>query len=147
MSFHDILLGVTVCLLSSFSCCSVGSRRAGIGYILVITLSPPPCKKPFIKGSINYVALLGGCKYLQRSAHFFEYVGGPYTPNGPAVHSTAWPSRICVRSFKNCLLRTSLRSQVVKNLPFNAGDMGLIPGRGTKVPTCRGANKPECYNS
>ena len=23
---------------------------------------------------------------------------------------------------------------VVKNLPYNAGDMGLIPGLGTKIP-------------
>ena len=23
---------------------------------------------------------------------------------------------------------------VIKNLPSNAGDMGLIPGRGTKIP-------------
>ena len=31
---------------------------------------------------------------------------------------------------------------VVKNLPANAGDMGSIPGPGTKIPTCHGATKP-----
>ena len=32
---------------------------------------------------------------------------------------------------------------VVKNLPANAGDMGSIPGRGTKSPqvTCHGQKK------
>ena len=31
---------------------------------------------------------------------------------------------------------------MVKNLPSNAGDVGLIPSGGTKDPTCQGANKP-----
>ena len=31
---------------------------------------------------------------------------------------------------------------VVKNLPCNAGDTGLIPGQGTNTPTCHGAAKP-----
>ena len=29
-------------------------------------------------------------------------------------------------------------SPVVKNLPANAGDMGLIPGPGNKIPHVRG---------
>ena len=28
------------------------------------------------------------------------------------------------------------RDFVVTNLPSTAGGMGLIPGRGTKIPTC-----------
>ena len=35
---------------------------------------------------------------------------------------------------------------VVKNPPSNAGDVGSIPGRGTKIPTCLGATKPEHLN-
>ena len=31
-------------------------------------------------------------------------------------------------------LRDFLGGQVVKNLPSNAGDMGLIPDWGTKIP-------------
>ena len=34
----------------------------------------------------------------------------------------------------------------VKNPPSNAGDTGSIPGRGTKIPTCRGATKPARRN-
>ena len=30
---------------------------------------------------------------------------------------------------------------MVKNLPYNARDMGLIPGQGTKIPTCCGATR------
>ena len=40
---------------------------------------------------------------------------------------------------------------MVKNLPFNAGDMGLIPGQGTKIPHTAGrlsphteTTEPEC---
>ena len=40
---------------------------------------------------------------------------------------------------------------VVKNLPSNAGDKGLIPGRGTKIPhalgqltLCAETNDPMC---
>ena len=36
---------------------------------------------------------------------------------------------------------------VVKTLPCNAGDVDLIPGRGTKVSHARhGATKPMCHN-
>ena len=31
---------------------------------------------------------------------------------------------------------------VVKTPPSNAGDVGSIPGQGTKTPTCRGATQP-----
>ena len=31
---------------------------------------------------------------------------------------------------------------VVKNLPSNAGDVGLIPGRGTKIPQAVGQLSP-----
>ena len=31
---------------------------------------------------------------------------------------------------------------VVKNLPSNAGDVGLIPGRGTKIPRAAGQLSP-----
>ena len=36
---------------------------------------------------------------------------------------------------------------VVKNLPANAGDMGLIPALGTKIPhaACKAA-KPTCHS-
>ena len=34
---------------------------------------------------------------------------------------------------------------MVKNPPYNAGDAGLIPRRGTNT-TCRGATKPACHN-
>ena len=40
-----------------------------------------------------------------------------------------------------------------KNLPSNAGDMGLIPGRGTKIPHATGqlslratTTEPMCHN-
>ena len=36
---------------------------------------------------------------------------------------------------------------VVKNLPCNTVDMGLIPSRGTKIPpTCLGTTKPVHHN-
>ena len=43
---------------------------------------------------------------------------------------------------------------VVKNLPSNAGDVGLIPGWGTKIPRASGLQsprastreKPTCHN-
>ena len=34
---------------------------------------------------------------------------------------------------------------VVKNLPCNAGDLGLNPGQGTKIPHARG-KQPTCCN-
>lgn len=36
------------------------------------------------------------------------------------------------------------RGPMVKNSPSNAGDVGSIPGCGTKTPTCNGATKPTC---
>jgi len=35
---------------------------------------------------------------------------------------------------------------VVKNPPANAGNMGSIPGSGTKIPHALGATKPIQYN-
>ena len=35
---------------------------------------------------------------------------------------------------------------VVENLPSNAGDAGLIPGRGTKISHAGWATKLACYN-
>ena len=35
---------------------------------------------------------------------------------------------------------------MVENPPFNAGDVGSIPGRGTKIPTCLRVTKPACHN-
>ena len=35
---------------------------------------------------------------------------------------------------------------MVENPPFNAGDVGSIPGRGTKIPTCLRVTKPVCHN-
>ena len=32
--------------------------------------------------------------------------------------------------------------RVVKNPPYNAGDMGLIPGQGTKIPHAAGQLSP-----
>ena len=31
---------------------------------------------------------------------------------------------------------------MVKNLPYNAGDMGSIPGQGTKIPHAAGQLSP-----
>ena len=31
---------------------------------------------------------------------------------------------------------------MVKNLPYNAGDSGLIPGQGTKIPHAAGQLSP-----
>ena len=36
---------------------------------------------------------------------------------------------------KNLQPRDVPHGPVLKNLPCNAGDMGLIPGQGTKIPT------------
>ena len=36
---------------------------------------------------------------------------------------------------------------MVENTSSNAGDVGSIPGQGTKDPTCHGAIKPMCHNS
>ena len=43
------------------------------------------------------------------------------------------------------------RGRVVKNPPSNAGDVGLIPGEGTKIPHTAGqlsprALEPACHN-
>ena len=35
---------------------------------------------------------------------------------------------------------------VVKNPSCNAGDMGLIPGQGTKIPHAEEQLKPVCHN-
>ena len=35
---------------------------------------------------------------------------------------------------------------VVKNPPSNAGDSGLIPGWGTKIPHTMETTKPACCN-
>ena len=35
---------------------------------------------------------------------------------------------------------------VVKNLPCNAGDVGSIPGQGTKIPHVTEQLKPMCHN-
>ena len=52
------------------------------------------------------------------------------------------------------LEKTDGTSLVVKNLPFNAGDAGLIPGQGTEIPHTTGQlsphastrEKPTCHN-
>ena len=48
-------------------------------------------------------------------------------------------------------IRDSAGGPVVKNLPSNAGDVGSIPGQGTKVPhvagqprPCAAATEPAC---
>lgn len=47
---------------------------------------------------------------------------------------------------------TSGGPAVVKNLPFNTGDLGLTPGQGTKIPHVLGqlslstTTKPEYHN-
>ena len=48
-------------------------------------------------------------------------------------------------------LRDFLGGPVVKNLPSNAGDLGSIPGLGTKIPHAAGqlspsALEPACHN-
>ena len=40
--------------------------------------------------------------------------------------------------FKNVKVEASLGGPVVKNLLSNAGDTGLIPGGGTKIPHATG---------
>ena len=35
---------------------------------------------------------------------------------------------------------------MVRNLPSNAGDLGLIPGQGTKIPHAEGQLKPVHLN-
>ena len=47
-------------------------------------------------------------------------------------------SKLCPWDFR--------RGPVVKNLPCNAGDVGLIPGQGTKIPHAVGQLKPVCLN-
>jgi len=51
------------------------------------------------------------------------------------------------------LLRDFPGGPLVKNLPSNAGDMGLIPGRGTKIPHAMRqlslhatTTEPACHN-
>ena len=39
-----------------------------------------------------------------------------------------------------------LKMMVSKNLLSNAGDVGLIPGQGTKIPPYLGAAKPTRHN-
>ena len=36
---------------------------------------------------------------------------------------------------------------VVKNLPYNAGDVGLIPGQVTKIPNAAGQQSPCATNT
>ena len=36
---------------------------------------------------------------------------------------------------------------VLKNLPSNAGDVGLIPGKGTKIPHAVGSTKETTYHN
>ena len=43
---------------------------------------------------------------------------------------------------KDTDLRDFPGGPVVKNLPSNAGDMGLIPGQGTKIPHATGQLSP-----
>ena len=40
----------------------------------------------------------------------------------------------------------SLVGPVVKNLPSTAGEVGSIPGWGTKIPHASGAMEPMCHN-
>ena len=44
------------------------------------------------------------------------------------------------------LLRDFPGGAVVKNLPYNAGDVGLIPDKGTKVPHAAGQLSPRAAN-
>ena len=43
---------------------------------------------------------------------------------------------------ENASFRDFPRGPVVKNLPYNAGDAGSIPGRGTKIPHATGQLSP-----
>ena len=63
-----------------------------------------------------------------------------------------------MNSYKNELLESIFRDfsggPGVKNLPSNAGDVGLTPGQGTKIPQALGLQsphastreKPTCHN-
>ena len=35
---------------------------------------------------------------------------------------------------------------MVKNPPYNAGDVDLIPGQGGRIPRAAGVTKPVCHN-
>ena len=53
--------------------------------------------------------------------------------------------------FKNLKYRNFPGGPVVKNPPSNAGDVGSIPGQGTKIPHASGqlsphALEPACHN-
>ena len=43
---------------------------------------------------------------------------------------------------KNCHVWNFPRGPVVKNRPSNVGDVGSIPGQGTKIQHAGGATKP-----
>ena len=46
-------------------------------------------------------------------------------------------------SFKNKMtVRDFPGGPVVKNLPYNAGDVGSVPGQGTKIPHATGQLSP-----
>ena len=45
-------------------------------------------------------------------------------------------------NIKNGLGQDFEGGPVVKNLPANAGDVGLIPGQGTKIPHATGELRP-----
>ena len=56
----------------------------------------------------------------------------------PSLHS----STVCDHCKKDPVRRDFPGSPVVKNSPSNAGDVGLIPGWGTKIPHAAGQLSP-----
>lgn len=45
-------------------------------------------------------------------------------------------------AFKNPFLKDFPSGPVVMNMPYNAGDTSLIPGKGTKIPHAAGQLSP-----
>ena len=74
-----------------------------------------------------------------------------WTLSGPAPLWLVWvftqasssaPFALFVIFFFKAKLRDFPGGLVVKNLPFNGGDVGLIPGRETKIPHALGRLRP-----
>ena len=60
-------------------------------------------------------------------------------PAGCAPHGHL---RLCATTLEGKLMGDFPGGPVVKNPPSNAGDMGLIPGQGTKIPRALGQLSP-----
>ena len=63
------------------------------------------------------------------------------------MQAVAWPKKTQntkqqnKQTNKKMILRDFPCGPVVKNLPYNAGDLGSIPGQGAKIPRATGKYK------